>query len=98
MIDSVDVALVINLTLAIILLAVMSAVYFRSPAVRGFALAMIFIALVSVAFYVVVILTTLNRMSPDLADLLSGMRSAFIYTILIGVGITWLKLYRDRAK
>jgi hypothetical protein len=90
---SVEVALIINLALASIMFVVMVAVLRRVPSVRGFAIAMLLIALVSIIFYVVVLLTTLNRLSPDLADLLSGMRSAFIYTILIGIGITWLKLY-----
>jgi hypothetical protein len=68
------------------------------PVVRGFSIAVLLIALVSVVFYVVVLLTALNRVSPEFADLLSGMRSAFIYTILIGFGWTWLKLYRDRVQ
>jgi hypothetical protein len=90
-----DLTQYINLVLSSILLAIMVVNYFKVPSVKGFALGVALIALSSIVFYVVVIITTLDESSPVVAAIVSGIRSAFTYTMMIGIGIMWLKLGRE---
>jgi hypothetical protein len=96
-VNHIDATQFINLSLSIILFAMSIQVYRRVPVVRGFSIAMTLIAVVSVVFYIVVILTLLDEVTPEIASFLSGIRSAFSYTLMCGICWMWLRLYREHS-
>lgn len=82
----------VNLCLLSALLVLSLAVKRHVPESKGFALAVISIAIVNLFFYAVVILTSINEADRVLFAMISGVRSAFTYTVLCGMCVMWLKL------
>lgn len=90
-----DVTQFVVLALSVTLFDMSFIAYRRAPAVRGFALAMMLIGFVSVLFYTVVIVSPVDELYPDMIAFASGIRSAFVYTVLIGIVWMWIKFYNE---
>ncbi len=95
--NHIDATQFINLALSFALLFLSISVYRRAPMVRGFSIAMMLIAVVSVVFYIVVIVTLLDEATPEISAFLSGVRSVFTYTVMCGICVMWLKLYKEHS-
>jgi hypothetical protein len=88
-----DVTQFVVLGLSLVLSALSLRAYRQSPTVRGFALSLFCIGLISVVFYLVVIMTPVDELYPDIVAFASGIRSAFVYTVLCGVAWMWVRFY-----
>jgi hypothetical protein len=82
----------INLCLLSAMLVLAIGVKRHVPSAKGFALAVISIAFVNLFFYVVIVLTSINEADRILFAIVSGIRSAFTYTVMCIMCIMWLKL------
>lgn len=84
---------VIALGVSVALMFLSIGVIRHVAAMRGFGIAIFFVSIASVAFYLIAILTTVNESDRVLFAFISGLRSIFTYTVLCGVCVMWLKLY-----
>jgi hypothetical protein len=92
-----DVTQFVVLGLSLVLSVLSLRAYRRSPSMRGFALSLFCIGLISVAFYLVVIMTQIDELYPDIVAFASGIRSAFVYTVLCGVAWMWVRFYNEKS-
>jgi hypothetical protein len=96
--NQIDLPQIFNFALSVTLLYLAVRVFQLVPSVKGFALAMIFIAAISVVFYLLVIMSDINENNAALTQFLSAVRSFSTYTMLCGMCVMWLKLRPEKLK